>query len=117
MPKNVIIFSDRTGQTGGLTPDENVSNIYKLYRATRCGPESSIDPREQLTFYDPGLGSRPDTGIFFAQRAYRWLYNLVSQATGLGITKNIAALAECFRLLSYKSLPRGTADTTRGRTA
>jgi uncharacterized protein (DUF2235 family) len=89
MPKNVIIFSDGTGQAGGLTPDENVSNIYKLYRATRCGPETSIDPREQLTFYDPGLGSHPDTGIFFAQRAYRWLYNLASQATGLGITKNI----------------------------
>ena len=89
MPKNVVIFSDGTGQAGGRTPDENVSNIYKLYRATRCGPESSIDPREQLTFYDPGLGSQSDTGILFAQRAYRWLYNLVSQATGLGITKNI----------------------------
>lgn len=89
MPKNVIIFSDGTGQAGGLTPDENVSNIYKLYRATRCGPESDIDPRQQLTFYDPGLGSQPDTGVFFAQRAYRWLHDTVSQATGLGITLNI----------------------------
>lgn len=89
MPRNIIIFSDGTGQAGGLTPDENVSNIYKLYRATRCGPDSTIDPRQQLTFYDPGLGSQPDSGIFFAQRAYRWLHNLVSQATGLGITLNI----------------------------
>jgi uncharacterized protein (DUF2235 family) len=89
MPKNIIIFSDGTGQAGGLTPDENISNIYKLYCATRCGPESAIDPRQQLTFYDPGLGSKPDTGLFFAQRAYRWLHNLVSQATGLGITLNI----------------------------
>ena len=89
MPKNIIIFSDGTGQAGGLTPDENVSNIYKLYRATRCGPESTIDPRRQLTFYDPGLGSQPDSGLFFIQRAYRWLHNVVSQATGLGITLNI----------------------------
>lgn len=89
MPKNIIIFSDGTGQAGGLTPDENVSNIYKLYRATRCGPESAIDPRQQLTFYDPGLGSQPDTGLFFVQRAYRWLHKIVSQATGLGITLNI----------------------------
>lgn len=89
MPKNIVIFSDGTGQAGGLTPDENVSNIYKLYRATRCGPESGIDPGQQLTFYDPGLGSQPDGGMFFAQRAYRWLHNLVSQATGLGITTNI----------------------------
>jgi len=82
MLKNIIIFSDGTGQAGGLTPDENISNIYKLYRATRCRPESAIDPRRQLTFYDPGLGSRKDTGLLFAQRAYRLLRNLASQATG-----------------------------------
>ena len=89
MPKNILIFSDGTGEAGGLTPDENVSNIYKLFRATRCGPDSDIDPRDQLTFYDPGLGSQPETGVFGAERAYRWVYNLVSEATGLGITKNI----------------------------
>ncbi len=89
MGKNILIFSDGTGQAGGLTPDENVSNIYKLYRATRCGPESEVDPRTQLTFYDPGLGSQPDSGMFFFERAYRWLHNTVSQATGLGITMNI----------------------------
>ncbi|MGB7172082.1 MAG: DUF2235 domain-containing protein [Candidatus Acidiferrales bacterium] len=89
MPKNILIFSDGTGQAGGLTPDENVSNIYKLYCATRCGPESEIDPRTQLTFYDPGVGSQPDSGMFFFERAYRWLHNVVSQATGLGITMNI----------------------------
>ena len=89
MAKNILIFSDGTGEAGGLTPDENVSNIYKLFRATRCGPDSDIDPRDQLTFYDPGLGSQPETGVFGAERAYRWAYNLVSQATGLGITKNI----------------------------
>ncbi len=89
MAKNILIFSDGTGEAGGLTPDENVSNIYKLFRATRCAPDSDIDPRDQLTFYDPGLGSQPETGVFGAERAYRWVYNLVSQATGLGITKNI----------------------------
>jgi uncharacterized protein (DUF2235 family) len=89
MSKNIIIFSDGTGQAGGITPDESVSNIYKLYCATRCGPESAIDPRQQLTFYDPGLGSQPDTGVFFVERAYRWLHNVVSMATGLGITLNI----------------------------
>jgi uncharacterized protein (DUF2235 family) len=87
--KNILIFSDGTGQAGGVTPDENVSNIYKLFRATRCGPDSDIDPSEQLTFYDPGLGSQPDGGIFFEERAYRWIHNVASQATGLGITLNI----------------------------
>ena len=48
MPKNVLIFSDGTGQAGGLRFDENRTNIYQLFRATRCGPDSSIDPREQV---------------------------------------------------------------------
>lgn len=33
--KNILIFSDGTGQAGGLTPDQRISNIYKLFRSTR----------------------------------------------------------------------------------
>lgn len=86
--KNILIFSDGTGQAGGLLPDERRSNIYKLFRATRCGPDSSVDPSEQLAFYDPGLGSQPP-GVWLPTRIWRWLYNKASQAMGLGITANI----------------------------
>jgi hypothetical protein len=48
MAKNIIIYSAGTGQVGGRRPDENRSNIYKLYRTTRCGPDTDSDPREQL---------------------------------------------------------------------
>lgn len=89
MSKNILIFSDGTAQAGGLIPDENLSNIYKLFRATRCGPDTDIEPAQQLTFYDAGLGSQPAGGMLFVTRAYRWLHNVVSQATGLGITANI----------------------------
>lgn len=68
---------------------KNRSNIYKLYRATRCGPDTEIDPAAQLSFYDAGLGSQPPGGALFVTRAYRWLHNRTSQATGLGITTNI----------------------------
>ena len=37
MAKNILIFSDGTGQFGGLKPDQRLSNIYKLYRASRSG--------------------------------------------------------------------------------
>jgi hypothetical protein len=57
--RNIVIYSDGTGQRGGRLFDERRSNIYKLFRATRCGPESSVDPAKQLTFYDPGLGTAP----------------------------------------------------------
>jgi len=95
MNKNIVIFSDGTGQAGGFRFDENRSNIYKLYRATRCGPDSSVDPREQVTFYDAGLGSQADGG-HLAGRIFRWIHNVVAQATGFGITKNII---DCYAAL------------------
>ncbi|HEX8166031.1 MAG TPA: DUF2235 domain-containing protein [Beijerinckiaceae bacterium] len=88
MSRNIVIFSDGTGQAGGLLPDETRSNVYKLFRAARVCPDTSIDPAHQLAFYDPGLGSKSD-GSEFKTSWGRWVYNLLSQATGLGITKNI----------------------------
>lgn len=85
--RNIVIFSDGTGQRGGVYFDEARTNIYKLYRAARCGPDSSIPPARQLAFYDPGLGTR-STGNVLTSLG-RTLYNYVSQATGLGITQNI----------------------------
>jgi uncharacterized protein (DUF2235 family) len=89
MARNVLIFSDGTGQVGGYAFDENRTNIYKLYRATRVCPDSCIDPKAQAAFYDPGLGSRGQDAGFLVGRMARWLYRTVSKATGLGITKNI----------------------------
>ena len=88
MPKNIVIFSDGTGQAGGINFDEARTNVYKLYRACRVGPDTKIDPSEQVAFYDPGLGSAADGG-HFKVGWMRWLYNLLSMATGLGITRNI----------------------------
>jgi uncharacterized protein (DUF2235 family) len=51
-----------------------------------------VNPAEQLTFYDPGIGTEPIQGnVFF--RLFRRLHNLVSQATGLGLTLN---MIECY---------------------
>ncbi len=88
MPKNVVILADGTGQRGGVLVDERRSNIYKLFRATRCGPDSDIDPKQQVAFYDPGIGTLP-AGMGFFFTLGRSIYNLVSQALGLGLTKNI----------------------------
>ena len=88
MARNILIFSDGTGQVGGYEFDEDRTNVYKLFRATRVGPDSCIDPQEQAAFYDPGLGSRGESG-FPLGRLVRWIYRKVSQATGLGITRNI----------------------------
>lgn len=86
--RNIVILSDGTGQRGGLFFDERRSNIYKLYRAARCGPDSCVDATRQMAFYDPGLGTLPG-GVDSAPALFRSIYNLASQATGMGITGNI----------------------------
>lgn len=101
MPKNILIFSDGTGQAGGLFPDERRSNVYKLFRATRCGPDSSVNPDLQVAFYDAGLGSASDAEevkIGFLRK----IYNVLSQATGFGITKNII---DCYTAILQSSEP------------
>jgi uncharacterized protein (DUF2235 family) len=95
MARNIIIYSDGTGQVGGVAFDECRSNIYKMYRATRVGPDSRIDPAEQVAYYDAGLGSRPPGGGTFSS-VYRAISNFVSQATGLGLTTNII---DCYQMI------------------
>ena len=73
MPKNIIIFSDGTGQEGGVG---NNTNIYKLFNII----EDRTD--RQIAFYDRGLG----TG----------LYRLLGSLGGFGISRNIK---DCYRFI------------------
>ena len=73
MGKNIIIFSDGTGQKGGVGSN---TNVYKLF--------NMIEDRtnRQIAYYDPGLGTdwKKITGSLF----------------GRGFSKNIL---ECYRFL------------------
>ncbi len=73
MPKNIVIFSDGTGQEGGIGHN---TNVYKLFNMI----EDRTD--RQISFYDRGLG----TGS----------RGLIGKATGLGISKNIQ---ECYEFI------------------
>ena len=57
MGKRILVFADGTGNEGGLLPEERQTNVYKLYNATRVGPGSRIDPKEQVAFYVNGIGT------------------------------------------------------------
>lgn len=46
-------------------------------------------PERSSSLYDPGLGSRRSKPGFLFTRSVRWIYDKVSQATGLGITQNV----------------------------
>jgi len=94
MSKNIVVYSDGTGQDGGVRVEQRVSNVYKLYRATRVHPDNAIDPAEQVCFYDPGLGT--DVGATALTAPVRTMQKLHASVTGRGITQNIA---ECYEFL------------------
>ena len=94
MPKNIVIFSDGTGQDGGVRPEQRISNVYKMYRVCKVGPESGIDPVDQVAFYDPGLGT--DIGATALTAPVRFAQKLAASLSGRGITRNIA---DCYRFI------------------
>lgn len=73
MGKNIIIFSDGTGQKGGLNYN---TNIYKLFNMV----EDRTD--RQIVYYDPGLG----TGM----------EGIAGLVGGRGFSKNIL---DCYRFI------------------
>ena len=68
---------------GGARPDQRLSNVYKMYRAMRPGPDSPISPKDQVAFYDPGLGTGESGGLFSRIKP------ILESAVGTGIDHNI----------------------------
>ncbi len=96
MSKNILIFSDGTGQAGGLRPDQRLSNIYKLFRASRVAPDNIIDPKEQIAFYDAGLGTdETSTGNIYI-KIKKSFDKYLGSITGRGITTNIT---DCYEAI------------------
>ncbi|WP_084489063.1 DUF2235 domain-containing protein [Novosphingopyxis baekryungensis] len=94
MAKNIMIFADGTGQIGGIKPDQRLSNVYKMFRAMRPGPASSIMCQDQVAYYDPGLGAGEIEGVTFSK-----IRNIFESAVGAGIEDN---MIDCYeRILSY----------------
>jgi uncharacterized protein (DUF2235 family) len=94
MPKNIVVFSDGTGQDGGARPEQRVSNIYKMYRVSRDHADTAIDPSQQVVFYDAGLGT--DIGTTAFTGPVRFVQKLLGSVTGAGIKRNIA---DCYEFI------------------
>jgi uncharacterized protein (DUF2235 family) len=87
--KSILIFADGTGNEGGLLPDESRTNVYKLYRATRTGPDSIVDPSKQLAFYIAGVGTAAPRHNSLLDRTRE----NVRQMFGIGLTQK---LLDCY---------------------
>lgn len=95
MPKNIVVYSDGTGQDGGVRVEQRISNVYKMYRSCRVHPDNPINPAEQVCFYDPGLGT--DIGASGLTSVMRRIDKLLQSVTGRGITRNIA---DCYEFIT-----------------
>jgi uncharacterized protein (DUF2235 family) len=94
MPKNIVVYSDGTGQDGGARPEQRISNIYKMYRVSRDHADTAIDPSQQVVFYDAGLGT--DIGTTGLTAPIRFVQKLLGSVTGAGIKRNIA---DCYEFV------------------
>ena len=94
MTKNIVVFSDGTGQDGGARPEQRVSNIYKMYRISRDHADTGINPAQQVVFYDAGLGT--DIGATAFTAPVRFVQKLLGSVTGAGIKRNIA---DCYEFI------------------
>lgn len=92
--KDRLIFSDGTGQVGGLRPDQRLSNVYKLYRAVRPDDNAAISPARQVAFYDAGLGASEGGGDIFGR-----LLRISASAFGTGISENVI---ECYEAILHQ---------------
>jgi uncharacterized protein (DUF2235 family) len=88
MGRNILLFADGTGNEGGLLADESRTNVYKLFRATRSGSDSVVNPAEQIAFYVPGIGTPA------IRHNSRWdrTKETVRQMFGIGLTQKINRL-------------------------
>ncbi len=71
MAKNIVVFSDGTGQKGGFGSN---TNVYKLFNMLEDRTPA------QVAFYDPGIG----------------VHGVLAKATGIGMSKNIC---DCYRFI------------------
>src|ERR1700730_14722752 len=94
MPKNIVVFSDGTGQDGGVRQEQRISNIYKLYWASRNHPGNAVEPREQVAFYDAGLGT--DIGATAITAPVRFVQKMLGSIAGEGIKRNIE---DCYEFI------------------
>lgn len=79
MGRNLVLFSDGTGNKGGDGAD---TNVFKLYHAVMSGKPAAGD-RQQITFYDNGVGTSAHA-----------VWRALTGALGFGVRRNVLELYE-----------------------
>jgi uncharacterized protein (DUF2235 family) len=81
MPKNIVLCSDGTGNSGGKGKATNVWRVYQSVDLIPLQASSGSLPTRQLAFYDDGVGTDRMK-----------LLKLLGGAFGLGLSRNVKQL-------------------------
>src|SRR4051794_2167514 len=87
-PKNIILFSDGTGNSSGKLFK---TNVWRMYEAVDLGP-SPPDMRDQIAYYDNGVGTST-----FKPLA------ILSGIFGIGLKRNVLHLYQ-YACRNYRPL-------------
>src|SRR5438270_6716114 len=77
MGKNIVICCDGTNNEFG----SNNTNVVRLVQVL------NRSPKEQIIYYDPGVGTFPEPG--FVTRIGKWFSEIMGLAFGVGLTRKI----------------------------
>ena len=80
--KNIVICCD--GTQGKFDSRAKNTNVVRLYE--RLGPESP----EQISFYDPGVGTSRTLQDGWHRRVLEWVWNGLASISGFGLRDNVA---------------------------
>ena len=79
MPKNIVVFSDGTGNRRFEDRDTNVAKLYGFME---------VDSDDQVAFYDSGVGTN--------------YLKITGSTSGLSLSKNIM---ECYDFIAHRYKP------------
>ena len=82
-PRNLVLCSDGTGNSGGTTRG---TNVWRIYQAV----DTTLNEPEQLVFYDDGVGTEDFK-----------LFKILGGALGWGLSRNVCQLYQ-WLVLNYQ---------------
>jgi hypothetical protein len=106
MPKNIVLCSDGTGNSGGKGYN---TNVWRIFNAINHQPRPDF---EQATFYDDGVGSQDFKFLRAVGGTFGWGISLTcASSTASSCFTTSPAIASSFLVSAAAPLPSAPSPT------